>query len=156
MTKSVRLRKALFSDAVAIFDCRNYPSVRGVSKNFDRIPWDQHISWYSRLIQGGSWLSIVEVEHDLDRSIVGGYCRVDKISGDCGLISIALFPRYCGDGLGQKLLHDAKHSSGFNTLLAEVKIDNKAGLIFFKKNGFKFEQKKVDNFIQGKWTVMGV
>lgn len=99
----IEIRLATENDSPKLFEWRNHPAIRAVSKNTDLIAWDDHCSWFASVLS------------DKDRTLlIGcienkpvGVVRFDK-EGDGVEVSIYLVPEGGYTGQGRNLLLSAE------------------------------------------------
>jgi UDP-2,4-diacetamido-2,4,6-trideoxy-beta-L-altropyranose hydrolase len=100
---AVSVRLALKSDALNLFEWRNHPSIRRVSRNTEAIDWTMHQAWLGSVLgDSNRTLLIGEIE-----SQPIGAVRFD-MSGSSAEVSIYMVPGQEGRGLGADLLTAAE------------------------------------------------
>jgi RimJ/RimL family protein N-acetyltransferase len=119
-------------DSKLIWEWRNDPLTRQMSRTTDPIAWETHAAWYagtdSRIL-----MAFVDGEP-------AAMLRFDLIEPDHAEININLKPEVRGKGLGEPILV-AGCTYGFDTLglvriRAEVKPENLASIKIFERAGF--------------------
>lgn len=132
------LRPAHGDDARLIFDWRNHPSTRAVSRQSQPIEWAAHLSWMSRVLADPDRLLRVAAVGD----IPVGVLRMDRTQGGAAEISLYLDPSLHSLGLGGAMLRAAEleaRSIGVRELRATVLDGNTASRRLFLSAGFRFE-----------------
>ncbi|OIR19130.1 UDP-2,4-diacetamido-2,4,6-trideoxy-beta-L-altropyranose hydrolase [mine drainage metagenome] len=133
------VRLATANDSERLFQWRNHPSIREISRNTDVIEWQDHQEWFaSLLVDSKRWLLIGE-----DAGVPIGVVRFDAEKEGVE-VSIYLAPEKASSGLGQDLLHSAEHWLVKNhpevrRIHAHVIGTNERSLRFFSKAGFQME-----------------
>jgi L-amino acid N-acyltransferase YncA len=131
----VSVRPAEIGDGEFVWECRNDPAARAVSRNSAPIPLADHLAWFrERLARGDSRFLIVEAG---DGARVG-YVRLDRGPDEIE-ISIALAASARGRGLGTAAIRAAAEveaAGGAAPIAAYVKDDNAASLAAFRRAGF--------------------
>jgi spore coat polysaccharide biosynthesis predicted glycosyltransferase SpsG/L-amino acid N-acyltransferase YncA len=108
----VTARRAELDDASALYDWRNDPSVRAVSRTKDELSWDGHIAWLTQTL----------AREDRELWIIQRYgepvgtVRFDCLERDCDAetpssvweVSITVAPSLRGQGLAGILLREAE------------------------------------------------
>lgn len=135
-TSALEIRLASMEDMQSIFEWRNHPDIRAISKNQQTIDWNNHKAWFEQVL----------IKDDIKLLIVGtnqkdvGVVRFD-LNGSSAEISIYLVPDTLQRGLGTKLLDIAEkwlqsHHPEINEVSAEVLASNPKSQHFFIKNGY--------------------
>jgi UDP-2,4-diacetamido-2,4,6-trideoxy-beta-L-altropyranose hydrolase len=135
----VAMRPATMNDARDLFDWRNDPAIRQVSRNSASIDWNTHMAWLSGVLA------------DPDRPLlIGelagaalGVVRFD-IERDKAEVSIYKVPRQSGPGTGGDLLAAAElwlrqRHPAVRQVVAEVLGDNRASHGLFAAAGYHAE-----------------
>jgi UDP-2,4-diacetamido-2,4,6-trideoxy-beta-L-altropyranose hydrolase len=99
----IEMRKASVSDSLKLFEWRNHPAIRSVSRSSGPIAWESHQLWLTTVLA------------DKDRELLIGYIenepvgvvRFDK-EGDAAEVSIYLVPEGGFIGQGRSLLSSAE------------------------------------------------
>lgn len=137
LASSLVVRRAQQADSALIHAWRNHPSVRGVSRNSEELPWDAHESWIARvLVDPGRDLLIGEIGAD-----PVGVLRYDALGGDEVELSVFLDPALQGLALGGRLLSAgedwlAENRPGVVAVVAEFLDGNDASRKMFERAGF--------------------
>lgn len=123
--ETMLIRNATMADSQHLFDWRNDPLTRSMSKSREPVPWDQHINWLTmRLVRQQPGLFIAELTEPV------GTLRID---GD--EISYTVAPAYRGQGLGYRMLKAASLRFGqfraeiYRRNLPSIKIAERAGML---------------------------
>lgn len=120
----MELRKATIEDAKLLFDWRNDPETRQVSRDTSELVWDSHIGWLTRRLQcEDHGLYIAEVD-----GIPVGTVRIDHDE-----ISYTVAPEQRQKGVGEAMLVEAKRA--FGRKVAEVKRENVASMKVAERAG---------------------
>lgn len=137
------VRKATLVDSKMVWEIRNNPLARKNFRNQEVIDFQQHAIWFKNKYFFNDENECYVIEFN---NIIAGYCRFDTVIN--GLeVSIAVDPKYHGQGLGGVLLSSAlgliKTSKA---IFSEIKIDNQPSLSLFQKNGFKIFDSNGESF----------
>lgn len=132
---AVALRPVTSDDAPLIFDWRNDPTTRAVSRDTGELSWPDHAAWFARRVEksGAPWW-IGEAD---GRPI--GFVRLDPAGDDAMEVSIALAPEARGQGLGAPLLSaglTAARERGVRQVTAVIRRDNTPSRRIFARCGF--------------------
>ena len=100
---AIALRSATMADARDLFDWRNHPSIRAVSRESQPIEWERHEQWLASTL--GDPRRILLLGHAGDRPV--GVVRFDR-EGDTAEVSIYLVPGAQEPGAGRELLAAAE------------------------------------------------
>jgi UDP-2,4-diacetamido-2,4,6-trideoxy-beta-L-altropyranose hydrolase len=136
--KNIKIRKATIEDSKRIWEIRNAPTSRKVSRNKEEIPFEKHDSWFQDKYFSKNTLNQCYV---LDNeSVVIGYCRFDyNETSNYYIVSIALDSHYQGKALGTTLLSESIKLLGRRkTIVASIFQSNLTSIRLFEKTGFKF------------------
>lgn len=135
----VEIRLATSDDSEKLFNWRNHPSIREVSRNTNAIAWQDHQKWFASVLSNSKkWLLIGE-----KAGAPIGVVRFDAKSDEAE-VSIYLTPEKASSGLGLDLLHsaerwlEAKHPET-RIIRAQVLGENDRSMKFFIKAGYKME-----------------
>lgn len=136
---NIEIRNATESDTSVLFEWRNHPSIRAVSRNPELIDWDAHCSWFGSVL------------NDKDRELLIGYIGDEPIgvvrfdmAGDIAEVSIYLVPEVGFTGQGRNLLLSAErwlvvNRSDIRTVRAEVLGANAASQRLFLGADYRVE-----------------
>lgn len=120
----MNIRPAQMSDADILFQWRNDPLTREMSKNRDPVSWETHIKWLAgRLARSEPHLYIAEID-----------CPVGTFRLDGDEISYTVAPESRGKGLGLLMLCKVHEMFGprraeiYERNTASIKIAEKAGM----------------------------
>lgn len=138
--KDVSIKSATEEHSKAIWEWRNDATTRAMSLNQDFVSWDNHQSWYGRvLINNNRHLYVGYTD-----GVLFGMVRFDKSENQDHTydISINLDPKQRGKGLGKLLLpkaieHFWKQVADASLILAEIKKENVASKKAFENAGFE-------------------
>ena len=98
-TDEIEMRMATSADSSQLFEWRNHPSVRKVSRNTEVIPWASHKAWFSSVLADSSRVPLIGYREGLAVGVV----RFDFHGGEAE-VSIYLVPDTQARGLGRGLL----------------------------------------------------
>lgn len=136
-TSAIHVRVATIDDASILYDWRNDPSVRSVSRSHHELNWTSHLSWLSRVL-GNSQQCLLIVEY---RNTPGGTVRFDRQTGtDSWEVSMTLAPQLRGQRLSRPFLDAAeqfflpRHQPV--ELVAEMLVTNQASSSLFQSAGY--------------------
>lgn len=99
----IEVKIASASDSLKLFEWRNHPAIRYVSRNTEPIAWESHQLWFTTVLANND--RILLIGH-LENEPVG-VVRFDK-EGDVAEISIYLVPESGFTGQGRSLLFSAE------------------------------------------------
>ena len=133
---SLHLRPATADDCRRVWEWANDPAVRAVSFTSESIPWEQHVTWFTRKLADANtrlWIAergappLGQVRFDLD--------------GTTATISVSLDATRRGKNLGALLIWSAcqqlLRESAVETIHALIKPDNTASIRAFEKAWFE-------------------
>jgi RimJ/RimL family protein N-acetyltransferase len=131
----VTIVRATNADILDLFEWRNEPSTRSVSKNKDPIDWDTHAAWFAAVLASPE--RTIHMGFCESRKI--GWIRFDRMRSAEGrfLVSILVAPGERGRGMGKALLHAGIAMLPNSELEAEIAIDNHASQRIFEACGFE-------------------
>ena len=135
----VEIQMATLDDSENLFNWRNHPSIREVSRNTDVIAWQDHQKWFASILADSKkWLLIGK-----DAGAPIGVVRFDA-QNDEAEVSIYLTPEKTSSGRGRNLLRSAEHWLSTNhpeirKIRAHVLGTNERSLRFFSKAGYQIE-----------------
>jgi UDP-2,4-diacetamido-2,4,6-trideoxy-beta-L-altropyranose hydrolase len=133
---TVEMRLAGVADSQALYEWRNHPSVRAVSRSTASIPFESHERWFNGVLRDEKRALLIGY---LDNRPVG-VVRFD-MAGDCAEISIYLVPGLSERGMGVELLGSAErwlsdNRSDVKQIRAEVLGDNAPSHGLFNAGGY--------------------
>lgn len=135
----IEIRLATSDDSEKLFNWRNHPSIREVSRNTNVIAWQDHQKWFASVLSDSKkWLLIGE-----KAGVPIGVVRFDA-KNDEAEVSIYLTLEKASSGLGLDLLHSAEHwlaakHPETRIIRAQVLGENDRSMKFFIKAGYKME-----------------
>lgn len=100
----VAVRPADLGDAAQLFDWRNEPSVRAVSREKEELSWDQHVSWVSRTVHSPEACLLI-AEYD---GAAAGTVRFQASDRNNWEVSITIAPSMRGKGKAAEILAAAE------------------------------------------------
>jgi UDP-2,4-diacetamido-2,4,6-trideoxy-beta-L-altropyranose hydrolase len=135
-SSDLKIRLASIEDIHSIFEWRNHPDIRAISRNKQTIDWNKHEAWFEQVLIKDDIKLLLISANQKDVGVV----RFD-LSGSIAEISIYLVPDMLQKGLGTKLLDVSEkwlqlHHPEINEVTAEVLDCNSKSKHFFIKNGY--------------------
>lgn len=135
----ISMRSAGPDDVNNLFEWRNHPSIRSVSRDSEPIAWEDHQRWFNAVLADKDRVLLIGLRH---RQAIG-VVRFD-LNGESGEVSIYLVPEVHGPGLGSALLLEAerwlgRHRREVATLKAMVLGGNQPSHRMFSNNGYEIE-----------------
>lgn len=100
----IAVRPAEIDDAPQLFDWRNEPSVREVSREKEELSWDAHVAWVARAVQNPD-VCLLIIECD---GIAAGTVRFHVLEGVDWEVSITVGPAMRGRGKASEMLSAAE------------------------------------------------
>lgn len=100
MSLSVKMRRAAIEDSQTLFDWRNDPDTRKVSRNSYSIAWDNHLSWMEKTVAAKDSILLIAI---VDSQEVGTV-RWDEVAPNVWEASITIAPESRGKGLALPIL----------------------------------------------------
>ncbi len=132
----IRVRKALPTDLILLFEWANDPHVRKNSLNSGPISFDEHQNWFHEKITSPT-TKIYIAESETGVSV--GVVRFEDKSGSW-VLNYNVAPLFRGKGLSRGMLSAAlrfhRNEVGCCKIIATVKIDNVASRIVLEKESF--------------------
>lgn len=134
----VTVRPADQADADQIFEWRNDPAIRAVSRNSDVLDLDVHRRWFSNAIVSPDRLLLIAEKADVPVGMV----RFDRLDSDEFEISILVSPLVSGLRLGDMVIAAAqaelvRRHDGIVEILAETLPTNRASQQLFLRAGYR-------------------
>ena len=127
------------SDAYLIWEWRNDPITRLMSKIGNFILFEEHQKWYERTLKDPNKVILMVFLN----GIHAGMLRFDLLSSSSAEIRINMNPMMRGRGLGSSILieacHYGKNQLNLLEITAEVKTENTSSIKIFEKAGFDFQ-----------------
>lgn len=136
---SIEIRIAGQRDSKRLFEWRNHPAIRAVSRSTCMINWEDHQSWFASVLNDPDRMLLIGQREGLSVGVV----RFD-IEGDEAEISIYLVPNTKQAGLGTDLLRNAERWLAANRpdvrkLRADVLGGNERSRRLFIRAGYRVE-----------------
>lgn len=100
----IEIRVTKHDDSEKLFEWRNHPTVRAVSRSADLIDWESHQRWFASVLSAPDRLLLIGQRNGSPVGVV----RFD-IQGDEAEVSIYLVPGIEQSGQGRDLLQSAEH-----------------------------------------------
>ena len=139
----VELVSANLSHSRAIWEWRNDPVARSMSRSKDIVSWENHSNWFQKTLINPNCIMYIGITEQLPIGMV----RFDVINAFeySFELSININPSERGKGLGLKVLKNAllklkQERPNAKKILAEVKKENPASNRLFVSSGFIFQQ----------------
>lgn len=138
---NVFLRKAIRDDMDLLFKWANDPVVRSNSFNTDPILYENHVTWFKRIMEDPTVLQFIMMDDD----IPVGQIRL-TVKGNEAEIGYSVGSEFRGKGYGHKVLQliadeVQKNHPGIKCLIAKVKPENTASNRLFESEGYGLEYK---------------
>lgn len=136
----IEIRRATEDDSRNLFEWRNHPSIRAVSRNTELIDWDAHCSWLASVLD--------DKDKELLIGFIGhesvGVVRFDK-AGRGSEVSIYLVPEAGFTGQGRNLLLSAErwlvaNRQDIKIVRAEVLSENSVSQRLFLGADYRIEK----------------
>jgi spore coat polysaccharide biosynthesis predicted glycosyltransferase SpsG/RimJ/RimL family protein N-acetyltransferase len=133
------IRLATIGDSENLFNWRNHPSIRKVSRSPDVILWQDHQKWFASLLADSKRRLLIG---EADGAPIG-VVRFDIDENEVE-VSIYLVPEKSSSRLGRDMLQCAEHWLAVNhpdirRIYAHVICTNERSLRFFSKAGYQME-----------------
>ncbi len=137
LASKLTVRPATQGDARCIYDWRNDPRTRSISRNSRAIDWPGHCSWVDRVLDDSRRLLLVGCLGDMPVGVI----RFDRLAGERAEVSLYLDPALYGTGLGSMLLRAGEQAAlhwmgGPVVFVAHVLCDNKRSGRMFEGAGY--------------------
>lgn len=138
-SKNLYLREATAEDVDLLFAWANDPEVRKQSFSTAEIKYEEHVAWYQRLLSRPDAKQYILISGEEEV----GQVRI-TVEGKSAEIGYSIAPSQRGKGYGSQivaLLPDMvrKDFPEVETLIAQVKPENKASQKVFENNHFDFK-----------------
>lgn len=98
-SSSIEMRAVTINDSRDLFNWRNDPTIRTVSRNTELIAWDGHQHWLDAVLADPNRILLIGMTQNMPAGVV----RYD-LDGESAEISIYLVPDKLSSGLGAELL----------------------------------------------------
>lgn len=133
------LRNATISDVDLLYTWANDPVVRNNSFNTEPISYDNHVSWFKRIMEDSAVLQYILMDDDTPI----GQIRLN-LDGKEAEIGYSIASEFRGKGYGHIILQLVVNEVTTNhpeidKLVAKVKPDNIASNKLFKSEGYETE-----------------
>lgn len=135
----IQIRIAGSDDAEKLFEWRNHPSIRAVSRHHEPIEWEDHHNWFTETLSSN------------DRALLIGYREEEPIGvvrfdvrQDGAEVSIYIVPGVTQAGLGSELLQAAEgwlsaNQPEVDKISAHVLASNERSIRLFSGSGYRLE-----------------
>ncbi|SHH83278.1 GNAT family N-acetyltransferase [Clostridium grantii] len=139
MIYEVFLRKVKEEDMDEVFKLSNEDYVRQYSLNKEKIRWEHHVTWFSKVMQSPNNVFFVVTNKDNE---FFGQIRY-KIEYSTATVSISLCEKIIGRGLSYNILIKSmenlkKEYRDIKRIYAVIAIENIPSKKLFEKAGFKY------------------
>jgi len=133
------IRNSNEEDSSKLFEWRNHPSIRSVSRNADPISWENHQKWFSAALSSRDKILLIGQVDEVPVGVV----RFDKQDA-CAEVSIYLVPNASHFGQGRNLLLSAEqwliaNRPDINCIQASVLGGNEPSERLFLGSGYRVE-----------------
>ena len=133
------LRKAEYSDMDLLFGWANDSTVRSNSFNTASIPYEDHVSWFNKMMENDQILQFIM----MDETTPVGQIRLN-IDDDEAEIGYSIAKEYRGKGYGQRIIQLVsrvvkEQYPNIKKLVAKVKYNNIASNKVFQNEGFNLD-----------------
>ncbi|GAA1341762.1 GNAT family N-acetyltransferase [Arthrobacter roseus] len=143
LDRGLQVRFATLEDASRLFDWRNDPSVRLVSRATGELDWNSHVAWVeASVVADHRRLLIVEIDREPAATV--RFDRLDEnqaTEGETWEVSITLSPAHRGRGMAGSVLAMAEdyflNHQAVALLIAEMLEDNIASYNLFSAGGYR-------------------
>ena len=143
------ITRATLEHSKLIWEWRNNELTRSMFRNSELVSWQDHESWFEKLLLASNRYIYVGYLHDKPSGVV----RFDLIDGTKGdyEVSINISPDYRGIGIGKLILSSGiqnlrKENKLLSNVIAEVRKGNIASTALFESAGFEKHDEKADDF----------
>ena len=148
---SLVLREVNESDCKYLYEWRNHPTARAVSRFTEEIPYEEHVRWFLNSLKDPKRKIYIGMENG-ERI---GQIRFDKNESKSE-VSVTINPEKYGKGYGSLLIKEGSkkyfmEELFINRIIAEIKPENRASMRVFEKAGFKKISEK--NTIYGMFLI---
>lgn len=135
----IEMRTASQDDSVKLFEWRNHPDIRAVSRNAEMINWEDHQRWFASVLAAPDRLLLIGQRDGLPIGVV----RFD-MRGDEAEVSIYLVPDINQSGQGRDLLQSAErwltdNQPGVRKIRAHVLEGNERSQRLFLGAGYQVD-----------------
>jgi len=149
----VQARGAVGGDVSLVYDWRNAPEVRGVSRTGAEIPWEHHRRWFDGVLADPRReLVIVELD-GAPAAVVRFDFEPDMEEAE---VSVVVGPRFRGRGLAATLLSSAiglvRGERDRPRLVAEIRRGNEASRSLFSRVGFVLDERPASTEGFERWV----
>jgi UDP-4-amino-4,6-dideoxy-N-acetyl-beta-L-altrosamine N-acetyltransferase len=125
-----------------VWEWRNDPVARQMSRSIDPISWEQHQRWFQQAVSDPK----IQILIASRAGIAIGMVRLELIEERVAEVNININPALRGKGFGQLLLNKASQyafeTMQIDALYAEVKPENVPSIKIFEGAGFHFERER--------------
>ncbi|MGI9316081.1 MAG: UDP-2,4-diacetamido-2,4,6-trideoxy-beta-L-altropyranose hydrolase [bacterium] len=133
----IEIRTATLEDSDRLFEWRNHPKIRAVSRNSDIIKRGDHDHWLASVLNNTNQILLIGQRNGKPIGVV----RFD-IQNSVAEVSIYLAPDANNSGWGKSLLRSAeiwftKNYSGVNKIHAKVLASNERSHLLFRATGYQ-------------------
>lgn len=149
--EGTKIRLATVDDASMLFDWRNEPGVREVSRSDEALVWDRHLGWLQEsLVDPDRCLLMVDGPES-----PMGTVRFDRIGGgETWEVSLTLDPAHRGKGIAKSILDASelfvRSSRSVRAFIAEMRGSNVASQKLFLSAGYH-DEAQIDPNVTREW-----
>lgn len=139
--EGVSVRRALPEDAQRLFDWRNDPVTRAMSRTVDPVAWDAHEMWFAETLKDPNRVLFIGLDHGAEFGMV----RFDLTGPRHAEISINLDAQARGRRLATALLRAAIRAFRIDhvtDITALIRPGNAASIRAFEAAGFRMTGEK--------------
>ena len=135
----IEIRTATLTDSDRLFEWRNHPAIRAVSRNSDTITRGEHDQWFASVLGDVNRILLIGQRNEVPIGVV----RFD-IHNCAAEVSIYLVPDSQNSGLGRGLLRSsellfARNYPKVNKLHANVLGQNERSHLLFQAAGYQIK-----------------
>ena len=135
--EEIQLRRAKTEDMQDVFELSNQDYVRCFSIQQEKIRWDDHVKWYSRIINDNNIVFYIITNNSGEFL---GQIRY-KLSRNTAVISISLSSKIVGKGLSKDIAKSSvtrltEEKNEIDTIVALVSLNNLVSKKLFQSLGF--------------------
>jgi len=140
---TLQIVKAGISHSRDIWEWRNDPVSRSLSRQTERVEWNEHKSWYQKYLDNKKSYLYIGIKNETSHNIPIGVIRFDLMDFNQKYyeVSINIAPNSRGKGYGSLLLKRGtkkfiKDVDKCIRLYAEIKVDNLLSIGLFTSAGY--------------------
>lgn len=127
-------------DSRTVWQWRNDPVTRQMSRTTEVIAWDDHRRWYERIVATAGTTLLLALQDGVPACMV----RFDTLAPETAEVHINMNPRLRGGGLGRPILAAACaygwDERKLSSIYAVIKVENQPSRRIFEGVGFVCQQ----------------